>query len=51
MYKFQHYFSSCAIHFADSKLKIVRGSKQYIYDDLGTEYLDCVSNTAHGKRK
>lgn len=42
------FVSSCTIHFADSKLKIVSGNKQYVYDDFGNEYLDCVSNTAHG---
>ncbi|KAI9551763.1 hypothetical protein GHT06_022099 [Daphnia sinensis] len=37
----------CQVHFADSEVKVVRASKQYIYDDLGNEYLDCVSSSAH----
>ncbi len=28
-------------------LKIVQGWKQYLYDHLGREYLDCVNNVAH----
>ena len=41
--------SWCQVHFADSEVKVARASKQYIYDDLGNEYLDCVSSSAHGK--
>lgn len=37
----------CKVHFADSELKVARASKQYVYDDLGNEYLDCVSSAAH----
>lgn len=43
------YSSWCKVHFADSELKVARASKQYVYDDLGNEYLDCVSSAAHGK--
>ena len=28
-----------------------RASKQYVYDDMGNEYLDCVSSSAHGMQK
>ncbi|XP_046443717.1 ethanolamine-phosphate phospho-lyase-like [Daphnia pulex] len=47
-----HQFSTpsdnwCQVHFANSEIKVARASKQYIYDDLGTEYLDCVSSSAH----
>ena len=41
--------SICALHFADDPLKIVRGEGQYLYDDKGHQYLDCVNNVAHGK--
>ena len=30
-----------------SPLKIVRGMKQYLYDDNNIEFLDCVNSTAH----
>lgn len=38
---------ACKLHFEVSPLKIVRASKQYLYDDNGCEYLDCISNVAH----
>jgi len=33
--------------FTKSTLDIVRGSKQYVYDDNGVQYLDCVNGTSH----
>ncbi|ESO87374.1 hypothetical protein LOTGIDRAFT_81966, partial [Lottia gigantea] len=38
---------ACKLHFEVSPLKIVRASKQYIYDEIGTEYLDCINNVSH----
>ncbi|CAL1543173.1 unnamed protein product [Lymnaea stagnalis] len=38
---------SCKLHFEVAPIKIVRGSKQYLYDDTGQEFLDCVNNTSH----
>jgi len=38
---------SCKLHFDASPLKIVRGSKQYMYDEFGNEYLDCINNISH----
>lgn len=38
---------SCKLHFEVSPLKIVRASRQYLYDDIGQEFLDCVNNTSH----
>ncbi|XP_062589545.1 5-phosphohydroxy-L-lysine phospho-lyase-like isoform X2 [Saccostrea cucullata] len=38
---------ACKLHFEVSPLKIVRASKQYLYDDNGCEYLDCISNVSH----
>lgn len=29
------------------KLKIVKGALQYLYDDLGNTYVDCVNNVSH----
>ena len=37
------------MHFEVTPLKIVRASKQYMYDDVGNEYLDCISSVSHGK--
>ncbi|KAK7111388.1 5-phosphohydroxy-L-lysine phospho-lyase-like isoform X1 [Littorina saxatilis] len=38
---------SCKLHFEVSPLKIVRASRQYLYDESGNEYLDCITNTSH----
>lgn len=35
-------------HAVTAPLKIVRAQKQYMIDVMGVEYLDCVSNIAHG---
>ncbi|KAL8587499.1 hypothetical protein ACOMHN_000905 [Nucella lapillus] len=44
----RNYFGkSCKLHFEAAPLKIVRASRQYLYDDSGNEYLDCISNTSH----
>lgn len=40
---------SCKLHYEVSPLKIVKASKQYMYDDSGNEYLDCINNISHGK--
>ena len=41
---------STPLHFGDS-LRLTRASKQYMYDDSNTEYLDCISSTAHGESR
>ncbi|XP_005100294.1 5-phosphohydroxy-L-lysine phospho-lyase isoform X1 [Aplysia californica] len=38
---------SCKLHFEVAPLKILRASRQYLYDDTGQEFLDCVNNTSH----
>ncbi|BFZ17685.1 hypothetical protein BsWGS_20723 [Bradybaena similaris] len=38
---------SCKLHFELSPLKIVRAARQYVYDDTGQEYLDCINNISH----
>lgn len=38
---------SCKLHFEVAPLKITRASRQYMYDDAGNEYLDCISNVSH----
>lgn len=37
------------MHVVGQELRLTRASKQYMYDDTGTEYLDCISNAAHGQ--
>ncbi|XP_063848182.1 5-phosphohydroxy-L-lysine phospho-lyase-like isoform X1 [Scylla paramamosain] len=37
----------CNQHFIPSPLKIVRAQKQYMTDNMGVQYLDCVSNVVH----
>ncbi|PAA61684.1 hypothetical protein BOX15_Mlig027304g1 [Macrostomum lignano] len=39
--------SSCQLFFRRDPLKMVRGSMQYMYEQDGTEYLDCINNVAH----
>ena len=31
----------------EEPLKIVRGNRQYLYDENGREYLDCINNISH----
>ena len=35
------------LFFASNPLKIVQGDGQYLYDELGNEYLDCINNVSH----
>ncbi|XP_023387769.1 5-phosphohydroxy-L-lysine phospho-lyase [Pteropus vampyrus] len=39
--------SSCRLFFPEDPIKIVRGQGQYVYDEQGTEYIDCINNVAH----
>lgn len=42
------YIPSCIeLFFKKDPLKIVKGKGQYMYDENGTEYLDCINNVAH----
>lgn len=34
--------------YQDDPLKIVRGRGQYLFDEDGNRYLDCINNVAHG---
>ncbi|KAK3612244.1 hypothetical protein CHS0354_039525 [Potamilus streckersoni] len=38
---------SCDLFFHSDPLKIVRASGQYMYDELGNQYLDCINNVCH----
>ncbi|XP_053150403.1 5-phosphohydroxy-L-lysine phospho-lyase isoform X1 [Hemicordylus capensis] len=39
--------SSCRLFFPEDPVKIIRAKRQYMYDEYGNEYLDCISNVAH----
>lgn len=39
--------SSCKLFFPEDPVKIVRAKGQYMYDENGNEYLDCINNVAH----
>jgi len=41
--------SAQTLFFARDPLMIVRARGQYLYDEKGNEYLDCVSNVQHGR--
>lgn len=43
----QHIGKSCSLFYREQPLKITRARGQYMYDDEGAEYLDCVNNVAH----
>ncbi|XP_064599856.1 5-phosphohydroxy-L-lysine phospho-lyase-like [Liolophura sinensis] len=43
----KHIGPSCALFFRESPLKIVRASGQYMYDEKGVAYLDCINNVCH----
>lgn len=40
---------SCQLFYRSDPLKIIRGEGQYMFDEEGTRYLDCINNVAHGK--
>lgn len=39
---------SCKVFFAADPIKIVRAQRQYMFDEKGEQYLDCINNVAHG---
>lgn len=45
------YFSrtSCKLFFKRDPIKIVKAQGQYMYDEKGQKYTDCINNVAHGK--
>nr|XP_057923114.1 ethanolamine-phosphate phospho-lyase isoform X1 [Doryrhamphus excisus] len=43
----KHIGPSCKIFFSDDPIKIVRARGQYMYDETGQRYLDCINNVAH----
>ncbi|XP_026321834.1 alanine--glyoxylate aminotransferase 2-like [Hyposmocoma kahamanoa] len=43
----KHVGSACQLFFKSAPLKIVRGVAQFMYDETGERYLDCINNVAH----
>ncbi|XP_055370955.1 alanine--glyoxylate aminotransferase 2-like [Condylostylus longicornis] len=43
----RHIGKSCQLFYRNDPLKIVRGQGQYMFDEEGTRYLDCINNVAH----
>ncbi|GAU97382.1 hypothetical protein RvY_08692 [Ramazzottius varieornatus] len=43
----KHISPSCTMFFKHDPLVVVRASKQFLYTEDGTEYLDCINNVAH----
>ncbi|XP_045677907.1 5-phosphohydroxy-L-lysine phospho-lyase isoform X3 [Phyllostomus hastatus] len=39
--------SSCRLFFPEDPIKIIRSQGQYMYDEQGEEYIDCINNVAH----
>ena len=38
---------SCKLFFKADPIKIITAKRQYMYDEHGTRYLDCINNVAH----
>ncbi|XP_012280136.1 alanine--glyoxylate aminotransferase 2-like isoform X2 [Orussus abietinus] len=43
----RHIGHSCKLFYRSNPLKIVRAEGQYMYDENGERYLDCINNVAH----
>ncbi|PNF21325.1 hypothetical protein B7P43_G02103 [Cryptotermes secundus] len=43
----RHVGQSCKLFYRADPLKIVRAVGQYMYDEKGGQYLDCINNVAH----
>uniref|UniRef100_A0A0F7Z2H4 Ethanolamine-phosphate phospho-lyase n=1 Tax=Micrurus fulvius TaxID=8637 RepID=A0A0F7Z2H4_MICFL len=43
----KHIGPSCKVFFAKDPIKIVRAHGQYMFDENGEKYLDCINNVAH----
>ncbi|KAM5194161.1 ethanolamine-phosphate phospho-lyase [Mantella aurantiaca] len=43
----KHIGPSCKVFFAKDPIKIVRATGQYMFDEKGERYLDCINNVAH----
>ena len=43
----RHVGPSCKLFFRADPVKIVRAKDQYMYNEKGEQYLDCINNVAH----
>ncbi|XP_011177329.2 alanine--glyoxylate aminotransferase 2-like [Zeugodacus cucurbitae] len=43
----KHIGQACQLFYRSDPLKIVRGQGQYMFDEMGNRYLDCINNVAH----
>ncbi|XP_045393418.1 ethanolamine-phosphate phospho-lyase isoform X2 [Lemur catta] len=43
----KHIGPSCKVFFAADPMKIVRAQGQYMFDEQGERYVDCINNVAH----
>ncbi|XP_028661722.1 ethanolamine-phosphate phospho-lyase isoform X1 [Erpetoichthys calabaricus] len=43
----KHIGPSCKVFFTKDPIKIIRGQGQFLYDEKGERYLDCINNVAH----
>uniref|UniRef100_A0A1B6KV85 Uncharacterized protein n=2 Tax=Graphocephala atropunctata TaxID=36148 RepID=A0A1B6KV85_9HEMI len=43
----RHIGDSCKLFFREDPIKILRAKAQYMYDEKGNQYLDCINNVAH----
>nr|XP_033812158.1 ethanolamine-phosphate phospho-lyase [Geotrypetes seraphini] len=43
----KHIGPSCKVFFSNDPIKIVRAQGQYMFDENGEKYLDCINNVAH----
>lgn len=43
----KHIGPSCKIFFSHDPIKIIQAKGQYMYDEKGQRYLDCINNVAH----
>ncbi|TDG40314.1 hypothetical protein AWZ03_013258 [Drosophila navojoa] len=43
----KHIGQACKLFYRSDPLKIVRGQGQYMFDEEGVRYLDCINNVAH----
>ncbi|KAG7273854.1 hypothetical protein CRUP_014547 [Coryphaenoides rupestris] len=47
----KHIGPSCKVLFGRDPVKIIRARGQYMYDENGERYLDCINNVAHGTQQ
>lgn len=40
--------SKCQIFYEDDPFVVSKASMQYLYDENGTRFIDCISNVQHG---